>query len=80
VEVIGENGFLICFAVVVGVFEDKELVVWFGVAGFVVGVGGHGGDPEAALVVEGELDGIGEVGEFFFGSEEIDFVAGRGSE
>jgi hypothetical protein len=80
VEAVGEDRFLVGFAVVVGVLVDEEHVVWFGVAGFPMRVAGHGGDPEAALVVEGELDGVGEVGEFFFGGEEVDFVAGGGGE
>ena len=80
VELVGEDRFLVGFAVVVGVFEDEELVVGLGVAGFPMRVGGHGGDPEAALVIEGDLDGVGEVGEFLFGGEEVDFVAGGGGE
>jgi len=79
-EAVGEDRFLVGFAVVVGVLVDEEHVVWFGVAGFPMRVAGHGGDPEAALVVEGELDGVGEVGEFFFGGEEVDFIAGGGGE
>ena len=77
---IGEDRFFVGFAVVVGVFEDEEFVVGFGVAGFPMRVGGHGGHPEAALIVEGDLDGVGEVGEFFFGGEKVDLVAGGGGE
>jgi len=80
VEAVGEDRFFVGFAIVVGVLVDEEHVVWFGVAGFPMGVGGHGGDPEAAFVIEGELDGIGEIGEFLFGSEEVDLVAGCGGE
>jgi len=80
VELIGEDDFFVGFAVVVAVFVDEEHVVWLGVTGLPVRVAGHGGDPEAALVVEGELDGVGEFGEFFLGGEEVDLVAGSGAE
>lgn len=79
-EIVGEDDFLVGFAVVVGVFVNEELVVGLGIAGFPMWVGGHGGDPKTALVVEGDLNGVGEVGEFFFGGEEVDLVAGSEGE
>ena len=72
---VGEDRLFVSAAVVVGVFEDEKFVVGLGVARFVVRVAGHGGDPEAAFVVEGKLDWIGEVGKLFVGSEESDPVA-----
>ena len=75
VQLVGEDGFLVRLAVAIGVFINEDLVVRQRVAGAVVRVGGHGGDPEAALVVKGELHGIGEVGEFLLAGEELGFVA-----
>ena len=78
VEVVGEDGFFVGATVRVGVFEDDEFVVWFPVAGFVVWVGRHGGDPEAAAVVEGHLDGVGEVGETRVLRRRVRFCSRRG--
>ena len=74
-EIAGEGRLFVGFAVVVRVFEDDEFVGGFGVADTVVRVAGHGGNPEAAFVIEGELHWVGEVGEFFFRREELHFIA-----
>ena len=65
-EVICEGGLLVGFAIVIGVFEDDELVAWLGISDAVVRVAGHGGNPETSLVVECYLHRVGKVGEFFF--------------
>ena len=75
IEVICKHGFLVGFAVAVGVFVDEQFVVGQSVAGAIGRIGGHHGDPKAALVVEGELHGVCEIGELFFTGEELDLVA-----
>ena len=65
-QVAGEGGLLVGFAIVIGVFEDDELVAWLGVSDAVVRVAGHGGNPETSFVVECYLHRVGKVGEFFF--------------
>ena len=79
-KLVSEDDFFVCFTIVVGVLVDKEFVIGFGFAGFPVWVGWHGGDPESAFIVEGDLDWVGQVGEFFFGSKEINVVSGSSSE
>ena len=79
-KLISEHDFFVCFTIVVGVLVDKEFVIGFGFAGFPVWVGWHGGDPESAFIVEGDLDWVGQVGEFFFGGKEVDFVPRSGGE
>src|SRR6185437_2962609 len=54
-QAVREDGGLVRLAVVVGVFEDDDLVVGF-FAGFDLRVDFTGGDPEAALGVEVHLD------------------------
>ena len=61
-------------AVVVGVFQDDQFVVGFGVAGFVVWITGHGGHPKPTFVVEGHLHRVGQVGKFCLGSKKFYFV------
>ena len=65
-QVICEGGLFVGFAVVIGVFENDELVTWFRVSDTVVRVAGHGGNPETPLVVECYLHRVGKIGEFFF--------------
>ena len=75
VQLIGENGFLVRLPVAVGVLIDEDLVIRLRIAGTVVRVGGHHGNPEPALVVKGKLHRIGKVGEFLFGGEEFRLVS-----
>ena len=75
-ELVGEDGFFVGFAVVVGVLVDEEHIVWFWVAGLPMWVAGHGGDPEAALVIKGNLRWVREVGEFFLRSKKLHLVSG----
>ena len=77
VQAVRENGLLVGLSVMVGVFENEQLVIRLGVARFVVRVTGHGGNPKPPLVVEGELDRIGEIGKLFVGCKELDPVAFR---
>ena len=79
-KLVSEDDFFVCFTIVVGVLVDKKFVIGLGFAGFPVWIGGHGGDPESAFIVEGDLDWVGQVGEFFFGSKEINVVSGSSSE
>ena len=74
-QVICEGGLLVGFAIVIGVFEDDELVAWLGISNAVVRVAWHGGNPETSLIIECHLHWVGEVGEFFFGSKEFHFVS-----
>ena len=74
IKAFDEGGELVGFSVLVGVFEDDDFI-WRGEAGNGVGEGGHGDDPEAATGIKGDLDGVAEFWELFFGSEEADFVA-----
>jgi len=74
VEVIGPGGTFVCFAVLVGVFEDDDFVARL-LAGVDVWVGDGGGDPEAAVLVPAHLNGAGHFGEVFFGGEAVDFEA-----
>lgn len=73
-QAVGEGGLLVGATIAIGVFEDDQFVVRRGVAGFPMRVAGHDGDPEAALVVEAELDGIFQVGELGLGSEQVHLV------
>ena len=77
VQAVGEYAALVGAAVAVGVLEDEELVVGRRVAGAVVRVGRRGGDPEAALAVEGHLHGLLQVGEHRLIGEEVHLEAGQ---
>ena len=77
VQAVREDGLLVGLSVMIGVFENEQLVIRFGVARFVVWVAGHGGNPEPPFVVEGELDRVGEIGKLFVGGKELDLVAFR---
>ena len=59
-HVLGEDGGFVGFARALGVFEDDDFVVR-GLAGFDLRIDLAAGDPEAALRVEVDLDGLGEV-------------------
>jgi len=74
VEVLGKNGAFVSLAVVIGVFEDQDLVIGPD-AREGVWVGGHGGDPESAGGVEVDGDRVAEFGEVLFGGEEVDLKA-----
>ena len=74
-QVAGESGLLVGFAIVIGVFEDDELVAWFRISNAVVWVTGHGSNPETSFVVECYLHRVGKVGEFFLGGEELHLVS-----
>ena len=73
----GEDSLLVRLTVAVGVLKDEDLVVRLGVTGTPGGVARHGGDPESAPVVEGEADGLGQVGEGFLRSEELHLISRR---
>ena len=73
VESLREDGRLIGSAIVVGVFENDDLVVG-GIARFELGVGPGAGNPEAAFGIPSHVDRVGEHG---IGGEEIGFVAGQ---
>ena len=77
VEISGEDRLLVGLPVVIGVFEDDELVIGPGITRSVVRVAGHHRDPEASLVVEGHLHRVLEIGELLLGGEELDLVAGH---
>ena len=77
VEFVGEDGLLVGAAVVVCVLVNEDFIVRKRVAGAVGRVGGHGGDPQAAAVVEGKLHRVGEVGEFLFRGKQFHFVTFR---
>ena len=77
VQVAGEDRLLVGLSVVIGVFEDDELVIGPGITRSVVRVAGHHRDPEASLVVEGHLHRVLQVGELLLGGEELDLVAGH---
>ena len=59
-HVLGEDGGFVGFARALGVFEDDDFVVR-GLAGFDLRIDLAAGDPEAALRVEVDLDGLGKV-------------------
>ena len=63
----------VSFSVVVGIFEDHELVTRSRVPWFPLRVGGHASQPGTASVVEIQLDGFGDVRELGLIGEEFDF-------
>ena len=69
VEVVREIDLLVRFTIVVGILEDDQLVAREGVAYTVMGITGHGRDPQPPLVVEGHLNRVGQVGKTGFISE-----------
>ena len=71
---IGENDFLVGATIAIGILVNEDLVVRHRIAGTVSRVGGHGGDPQASLIIEGELHRIGEVGKFFFRCEQFHLI------
>lgn len=79
-KLVSEDDFFVCFTIVVGVLVDKKFVIGLGFAGFPVWIGGHGSDPEAVFIVEGDLDRVGQVGEFFFGGKEVNLISGSSGE
>ena len=71
---VGKRRAAVGLAVVVGVFEDQDLVVGLG-ARQVHGVRRHGSDPEPALGVEGHRDRVFQVGKLDLRREQVDRVA-----
>ena len=68
VKVVGKDSGLVGFAIVVGVLEDEDAVVFFGPRDD-VGIHSAGDEPEAALRVEVHLHWLCDHG---IGSEELD--------
>ena len=79
-QVAGEGGLLVCFTIVVRVFENDQLVGRFRVADTVMRVTRHGRDPESTLIIECHLDRVGEILELFLRGEQLDFVAVSGAD
>ena len=69
VQIVCKCGLLVCFAVIIGVFKNNQLVCRSFVPRLVVRVARHGGYPESSLVVKGDLHGIGQVWKRFFGGK-----------
>ena len=65
-KVVCKGGLLVRFSVVVGVFQDDQLIRWTRVARLVMRIARHGGYPKAAFVVKGHLYGIGQVWKLLF--------------
>jgi len=61
-EAIGEDGFLVSFPVIITVFEDENGVIGK-FTGTGDGVAGVASDPEAASVIEADLERVDEFGE-----------------
>ena len=71
VKIVGPGGAFVSFSILVGVFEDDNLIAGF-LAGIDVRIGHGSGNPEASAVVPTHLDGAGHFGKVFLGSETID--------
>lgn len=78
-EPVGEGRAAVGLPVVVGIFEDQDLVVRFGPRQ-IHRVRRHGSHPEPPLGVEGHRNRVFEVGKLDLGSEQIDGIALRESE
>ena len=72
-EFVVEDFRYVSFSVVVGIFEDHELVTGSRVPWFPLRVGGHASQPGTASVIEIQLDGFGDVRELGLIGEEFDF-------
>ena len=57
-KIIGKNDLTVGLSVVVGIFENNQLVLWLGISDPVVRIAFHGGDPEAPFVIKGKLHRI----------------------
>ena len=69
VQIVGKRGLLVCFAVIIGVFKNNQLVCRSFIPRLVVRIAWHGRHPESSFVVKGDLHGIGQVWKLFFGGE-----------
>ena len=61
VQLVGKDRLLVGLAIVVGVFQDDDLVVWLRITRFPVRVRWHGGHPKAPFVIEGQLNGVRQI-------------------
>ena len=77
VQTIHEDRLFVGFTIVVGVFQDDQFIIGFGIPRLVMRITGHGGYPKPAFVVKGHLHGVGQVGEFGFGGKKFNLVACR---
>ena len=69
-QVVGEDAGFVGTPITVGVLIDDEFVVGL-VPGINVRVGGRAADPKPAFGVPAHLDWAGQVGELFFGGEQV---------
>ena len=76
VETVEPHGAFVGAAILVGVFEDEDLVAVLG-EWRALGVVGPDGDPQAALGVEGHLHRLREFGKLLLAREEIHLQSGR---
>ncbi len=73
-QVVCKDRLLVRLAVAVGVLIDEELVVRHRIARAVVRIGRHHGHPETPLVIEGDLHGVGQIGEFLLTGKKLHLV------
>ena len=73
-KIVRKDSFFICFAIVIRVFIDQQLIGWSGIAGLIMRVTWHGCNPKPPFIVKGELYRVCEIWPFFFRGKKFDFV------